>query len=143
MKSRVSKRLFRWFSYNIGFALFPLALTIIVRSLDDKLSVQNLADSPEILFFGIMSGATALGDISEMRTVMSRNTALLIFQWVLLVGTVFCGALYGTLIFSLLESPNSAMYRINLFRLALAIVGLVFLVSTLVQIVLGKIKGEA
>src|SRR5437763_13065607 len=76
----LSQRLARWFWFSFVFALTPLMLMLLIRFLGDKLSIQDVADSPELLFFSLMLSATSVGDAIE-NGKLNKSEALFTNMW--------------------------------------------------------------
>nr|MDQ3831115.1 hypothetical protein [Candidatus Tectomicrobia bacterium] len=95
-------RLVRWCVYNLLFALLPLGIVTLILYLYGNLTLQEMANSSEILFFTLMVNATALGDLNES-DIAGHRTLSLLFKSVLLLGAMFSAILYGVLTLNLLS----------------------------------------
>lgn len=136
----VSKRLIRWFTYNFIFALIPLAATLSIHGLAGKLTFVALVNSPEILFFALMVGATASGDISEVSAPFERDIQFRIFKSFLQIGTAVAALFYGVFIYDSVINPNPTIFRSRLFLVSIGLAVVLFGVGTAVEVILGKIE---
>jgi hypothetical protein len=138
----LAKRLIRWFTYNLLFALLPLFAALFLRSLADKLTGEIVANSPEILFFALMVSATAMGDLSGIATPVGWDVTLKILGSALLLGAVWSAILYGCLLYDSIIGPGSIAFRSQLFKVAVGLAIGLFLLSTTVEVILGRIEGN-
>lgn len=121
-------------------------MLVTLRYLAGRLAVDDLAKSPEILFFALMVGATAMGDLFEIAPTIGWNPTFGILGSFLLIGSMFSAILYGSLLFSLLyydsigSSANS--FRFGLLLVSMILAAILLLVSTLTEILLGKIEPQ-
>lgn len=136
----MANRLVRWFTYNVTFALLPLACSLLLRALAGKLNIEDVAKSPEVLFFSLIVCATALGDLSEVAKPIGRDITLKIFRSVLLFGAVFSAILYGSLLYDTAIGPGSAAFRSRLLTVSVLMAVAFFILSTVVEAILGKIE---
>ena len=101
--SNVSRRLINWFVYNFWFAFFPLTASVTLHYLGGKALRGALVSSPEILFFVIMTGATALGNLSESESIRAVGWGL----WVMVLrALLLCGAISATFLYGILLYPK-------------------------------------
>ena len=138
----LGKRLVRWFTYNLGFALLPLVAAVTLRVLNGTLTTQAVSNSSEILFFALMVSATAMGDISEVTVPVGWDLRFRVFWSCLLLGGIWSAILYGGLLYDSIIGPGSPSFRSRLLVLSIIVAVLLFLVSTIVEILLGRIIGE-
>jgi hypothetical protein len=138
----VAKRLVRWVAFNVVFALFPLITALLFRHLAGKLTADDIAKSPEILFFALMLSATALGDLFELFPTIGWDTLLAAMGAILLIGAVFSAILYGGLLYNSMVEAGGESFRSRLLMYsALLAIGL-FAVSTATEVMLGRIEGK-
>jgi hypothetical protein len=142
----LSKRLIRWVTFNVIFALLPLIVLLVLRQLAGKLSSDDLAASPEILFFALMVSATAMGDLSEVLPAVGWSPTFGILGSFMLLGAVFSAILYGGLLSSLLFGdilgPAAKSFRSGLLIMSVCLAVVLLIVSTLTEILLGKIEAK-
>src|SRR3954468_17294826 len=127
-------RLVRWFTFAVGFALLPLAATLLLRYLNATLSRRALEDSPEILFFSLMICATALSDISELRSTAGADPILRILWSALLLGASVSAMLYGSFMYDRLATGGSQLFQHRLLYMSGAVAVTFLVLGTLVQI---------
>lgn len=140
---RLAKRLVRWFTYNCLFALLPLITALVLHALADKLTIDAVASSPEILFFALMVSATAMGDLSEIATPLGGwDITFRILGSALLLGAVWSAILYGSLLYDSVIGPGSVAFRSRLLIVAVGLAAVLFVLSTLVEMLIGKIEGK-
>ena len=75
----MAKKLISWFTYNLLFALLPLAASLFLRVIYGSLTTNAIENSPEILFFSLMVSATAMGDLSEIAKPLGWDIIFRIF----------------------------------------------------------------
>ncbi len=132
-------RLNRWFTYNVALALAPLGVSIVVRYSNGNLTLAEMANTPELLFFIVMINATTLGDLNDIGAPLGDNK-LKIFQSLLLLGLVFSAIFYGILFHDNLSGQASSIFRIRLFQLTIAFAIICLILSTAVQVIMAKIE---
>ncbi len=133
-------RILRWLTFDFIFALFPFIFTVLLRYLMGTLSIDHLAESPEILFFAIMVSATATGDLHAIATPVGWDNLLRSLYSITLLGAVFCSVLYGTFLYDTLMGSNSLDFRQNLFDLSIAITIAMTLISFVVEVLIARIE---
>lgn len=139
----MKERILRWIKYNLIFALLPLGVSILFRFLVDKLSFDSLSNSPELLFFSIMVSATSLDDISEIKKYYSKlDFTIKILGSALLFGAIWSAILYGTFLYDSLVVNNELSIRESLFKISIYMGIALFIISTSVQIIIGKIESH-
>ncbi len=137
----MTKRLLRWFTFNVVFALFPLITAILFRKLAGKLTPDDIAQSPEILFFALMISATALGDLSEVIPSVGLDALLGALAAILLIGSIFSAILYGGLLYNSIMDTDP-IFRARLLNYSIFLAVSLFGVSTLTEVMLGRIAGK-
>ena len=136
----MAKRLVRWFTYTIFFALLPLGISILIRSFTGNISLRSIANSPEFLFFSLMVTATALGDLSETFRNSLRTLTFDILRSGLLLGAVFSAILYGSFIYDSITNPEIDQFRIQLFGLTKWLAIVFGIVSTIAEAWIGRME---
>jgi hypothetical protein len=136
----ISQRLIRWFTYNFIFALIPIAASLAIHGLAGQLTFVALVNSPEILFFALMVGATASGDISEVSAPLEHDIQFRLFKSFLLVGTAVAALFYGVFIYDSVINPVPTIFRSRLLLVSIGLAVVMFGVSTAVEAILGKIE---
>jgi hypothetical protein len=126
----------RWVTYNLGVALIPLVFSVAIRWLSGKLGGDVIANSPEVLFFTLVVCATAMGDLSESTMTMLGN----VFFSALLLGLITSAILYGCLLYDGIVGPSaaSASFRLHLPSMSVTLAVVFFVLTTAVQIYLGR-----
>jgi hypothetical protein len=142
-KHKLAKRIVRWLTYNVIFALMPLAVSILIRALTNKLSVNDLSSSPEILFFALTISATAMGDLSEVAIPIGWDITLTIFGSALTLGAVLSAIIYGCLLYDSIISTGSIVFHERLLWISVSLSIILFVLSTAVEIIIGKIEGKS
>ena len=141
-KQKLAKRLVRWLLYNTIFALLPLGLSVLLRALAGKLSIEALTSSPDILFFALMISATAMGDMSETAAPLGWDITFTILGSALLLGAVTSAILYGSLLYDSIVIPGSADFRERLLWVSIGLGVIMFILGTVVEVLIGKIEGK-
>lgn len=140
----MGKRMIRWITYNLAFALLPLLAAVTMQMLNGTLTTQFVANSPELLFFALMVSATAMGDISEITTAIGEDIRIRISWSCLFFGAVWSAILYGALLYDSIIGPNSASFQQRLLTLSIFVATLLFIVSTFVEVILARtIDGDS
>lgn len=139
----MAKRLVRWFTFNVVFALFPLATALLFRNLAGKLTADDIVKSPEVLFFALMVSASALGDLFEVLPSIGWDTLLASLGAILLIGAFFSAILYGGLLYnSMLAVTEAEPFRSRLLWYAVFLATSLFGVSTTTEIMIERIKQQ-
>jgi hypothetical protein len=118
-------------------------LMLLIRFLGDKLSFQDVADSPELLFFSLMLSATSVGDAIE-NGKLNKSEALFTNMWCsLLFLAVVSAVLYGCMLLNSVLNLQLSAFSSNLlyFSVVLAVSSLSMSLAT--QLWIGKVKGDA
>ena len=137
----MSKRLSKWFWFNFVFALTPLGLMVLIRILGDKLTLQDVADSPELLFFSLMISATSIGDAIENRK-LDEKAMLFTNMWCALLFLAGVSAvLYGCFLLDSVLKLQLAAFRSNLLYVSILLAAASFGLSLATQIWIGKVEG--
>ncbi len=139
----MTKRLIRWMTYNLMFALLPLAASLFLHKLANKLTLEAMANSPEILFFSIMVSAISLGDISEINFIIKKwDITFGVLKSALLLGAVWSAILYGSFLYDSIIGQSLSNFRIQLLNVSMLLAVILFILSTIVQVLIGKIEGD-
>lgn len=138
--SNVSRRLINWFVYNFWFAFFPLTASVTLHYLGGKALRGALVSSPEILFFVIMTGATALGNLSESESIRAVGWGLwvMVLRALLLCGAISATFLYGILLYESIIGPSSPEIRERLLTLSVPMAIMFFVLGIAVEIAIGR-----
>lgn len=137
------KRISRWFWCNLVFALTPLGLMLLIRFLGQKLNFQDIASSPEILFFSLILCATSLGDALEYRNPANRDTLFTNIAFALIFIGLISAVLYGCLLFDTVLELQQISFRTRLLMFSIPLALSSLLVSYYTQTMIGKIEGTA
>lgn len=136
----MAKRLIRWITFDIVFALIPFILILVLRFLTGSLSVQTLSSSPEILFFAIMVSATATGDLYGLADPLGWDVQLRILFSFMLFGAVFSAILYGSFLYDTIIGSISPVFKENLFRLSIFLTSALAILAFLAEILIARIE---
>lgn len=136
----MANRLVRWITYNLIFASLPLISSLLLRHLVDKLTLDALANSPEILFFSLMISATALGDLGEIKPPSHWEILFKIFWSALLLGAIGSAILYGAFLFDSIIGPQSPVFRLRLLTFSMWMTAAYFVLSTAVEVIIGRLE---
>jgi hypothetical protein len=140
MPSTASTRLVRWFTYNLGFALLPLASGLLLRELADRSNQDASLLSSEVLFFSLMVSATALGDLADVSPHISGGWTLTLCRSALLLGAILSAILYGSFLYDTLLSTGLPEFRSRVFTFSRWLASVLFVLSTLVEVLLARIR---
>lgn len=140
LSETTGNRLVRWFTYNLFYAFFPLIASLSIHGLAGKFTFVAFVNSPEILFFALMVGATAGGDLSEISPPLERDLQFRILKSFLQYGTAFSALFYGVFIYDGIINPNSLTFRSNLLLVSVGLAVVLFIVGTVVEVMLGRIE---
>lgn len=132
----LQNRLIRWAKYNLLFSLLPFGCHIVLRALAEKLDWTLIASSPELLFFSLMISMTSVSDLSELKSI-TQNMKLKILEAILSLGGVSCAVLYGAHLYNGMSESPSPHFQYNLFITSIFTALFLFILSTVVQIILG------
>ena len=138
----MARRLVRWFTFNIAFALLPLGAAILIRSLSGKLTREALANSPEILFFALMISATAVGDLLAVPKPEDNGIVFQILWSALLLGAVFAALLYGVFLYVSIMNPAASDFRVGLWGVSVWLAVTFAIVSTLAEAWIGQMEAS-
>lgn len=135
----MARRIVNWLIYNVLFALFPLGAVVALHALHDTLTIQTVADSPEILFFCIMVSATALGDLSNVPTKPAKWDWVFQSAWgVLFLGAIGSALLYAFLLYDNTVTPGPSVFRIRLLNLSLVLAVVYGILGTAIEVWIGR-----
>ena len=138
----MARRLVRWFTFNIAFALLPLGAAVLIRSLAGKLTREALANSPEILFFALMISATAVGDLVAVSKPEDNGTVFQILWSALLLGAVSAALLYGVFLYASIMNPAASDFRVGLWSISKWLAVTFAIVSTLAEAWIGHMEAS-
>ena len=141
--SLTTDRLINWLTFNVIFALLPLMTSIAIHALDNKLSLEILANnSPELLFFALMVSATSLGDLrKKLPPSKSKIGLILKVIWpVLFLGAVSPALFYGAFTLNELNDPPKIDFKFRLLTLSIAMAVVFFTLSATVQTMIGMME---
>lgn len=141
-EERVARRIIRWIFFNFLFALFPFASSLYINSRSGKSTFEAWSNSPEILFFGLMLCATAVGDIFEISPTR-WNTFFTICGFLLFLSAIALAAQYGNFLHSLVTTPSAVQYRYNILSDSWYPIVAVVALSSLVEFLLGLVEENA
>jgi hypothetical protein len=136
----VTSALIRWVTYSVVFALLPVAIVVFLRGLASKLSWNDLASSPEFLFFAIMLNATALGDLSELAPALRKESLYRCLHSALLLAAVISAVFYGCLVFEGIFATAPGLFRWRLLLVSFGLDGVSLILSTAAEILLARIR---
>ena len=136
----MAKRLIKWFTFTIAFALIPLGATLLLRYLLGVESGWPSSYAPELLFFSLMASATALGDLSEVNPSVKGAVLVRSLFSILLLGAIAAGILYGSLVFAMLTNTDTDTFSERTARAALLVTIIYGVFATLVEILIGRIE---
>lgn len=137
----MGKRLVRWFTYNLVFALAPLGISLLFRSMVNRLTVDELAKSPEVLFFSLIVSATTLGNLKEITNLIEDDIKLRVIESVLLLGAVSSSIFYGALLYSNIVAP-SLEFQTGLLKISIILAVGLFVLSTIVEAFIGRLADK-
>ena len=99
--------------------------------------------APELLFFGIMISATALGDITDEARIIENTLLFQAIKGVLLFGAIGVAALYGMYQYDAIVGPGNIAFRSSITGVTLVAAVFSFLTSFSAEFLLVKIRGAA
>ncbi|MGB0384433.1 MAG: hypothetical protein ACPGWR_06370 [Ardenticatenaceae bacterium] len=104
-----------------------------------------MLSSPEILFFVIMTGATALGNLSESESIRAAgwDVWVMVLRAFLLCGAVSATFLYGILLYESIIGPSSQEVRARLLSLSVPMAIIFFVVGIAVEIAIGRAEDRS
>jgi hypothetical protein len=127
----------RWFTFAVAFALMPLVTTCILRYLKDAFTWNEVARSPDVLFFSVMICATALGDIVDAKARFEAYQPWPPTVALLSIGAVLTAVLYGALVFDTLDANGMTLSHLKLLQVSAALACACLALGTAVQINIG------
>lgn len=146
----------RWFVFTIGFGLLPFGFAVLLDRLHDPSAIE-LNNSPELLFFCVMTSAVEMGAIfttlaGKPELPVWRSSFLGVMFPILLLMAIMAAALYGIYIDQeraerfLLKTDCTRVcangghagldaldFQTNLFKLSLWLSGLLAVAATLTE----------
>ncbi len=141
-KQKLPQRMIRWFTYTIGFALLPLCISILIRGLAGKLSIEALTNSPDILFFSLIISASALGDINETTNMIGWDIIFSILFSALMLGAIISAILYGSFLSVGIFEIKIEKFYDNLLWVSILLGFCLFILGTIVEFLIGKIEAN-
>ncbi|MCA9123866.1 MAG: hypothetical protein H6821_01010 [Planctomycetaceae bacterium] len=136
----MGKRLIRWLTYSVVFALLPLVSSVLLRYFSNQLTIDSMTRSPEVLFFSLMLNATALGDLADIaRPKKQHELTVSLFRSALLIGAVFSGILYGSLLFGTVVGNVKAEFLQRLFTVSVVIALASFVMALVSEVFLSRV----
>jgi hypothetical protein len=142
LEGLLAKRLIRWVFFNCLFAIFPFLYSLYVTDRADKSVYQAWSNSPELLFFALITTATVLGDLFE-KWPIRWNIFFTVCGLILLMFVILFACQYGNFQHSLVTQPEAIMYRDRLLRDAWYAVWIAAGFSTIVEMLLGWVDESA
>ena len=102
---------------------------------------ESLAGTlPEILFFAIMTTATALGDITEVSPTADLEIWSRFFRFILMLGAIVSTFLYGVLLHESIIGPSSEGVDVRLLNISVPLAIIYFAIGTFVEVLVGTIE---
>lgn len=129
-----------WLTYSVVFALLPVAISVTLRGLAGKLSLNDLSSSPELLFFAIMLNATALGDLSEVAPGIGSETLYRVLHSALLLCALVSAIFYGCLVFESVFQIANPLFRWRLLFISFSLDAVSLLLATSAELFLARIR---
>jgi glucan phosphoethanolaminetransferase (alkaline phosphatase superfamily) len=137
----MGKRLTKWFWFNLVFALLPLLFLILIRKFGEQLTLLDIANSSEILFFCTMMSITSAADAFEFRQQHKQEILLTnIFMALISIALVSSG-LYACLLRDTILNTGQSAFRSNLFYFSILLSLGSLAVSFMAQWFIGKAEG--
>jgi hypothetical protein len=138
----MTDRMTRWFTYAVAFALLPLAVTCLLRSLKGTLTWDVVAESPDVLFFSVMVCATALGDIVDAKSRLKTFQVWPPAVALLSIAAVLAAVLYGSLVFDTIANKDPTEFRSRLLLVSAWLAGASLSLGTVIQAVIGLAEAK-
>lgn len=136
----MGNRLVKWFSLNVFFALTPLVAVIVVRTIANKLSFDDLTNnSLEVLFFAFMISVTTLSDLEELGGAAQKITVIYTTRYFLLITSTWLALIYGVSLLDTIMELNLSGFRYRVFLFAAGYSIVVFLVGVIIQVYIFKL----
>ncbi len=142
ISSKSASHLIRFFMYNFVGALLPLAISLLVHRLGEIQPAPG-AYAPEILVFGIMICATALGDLTDEAKIVGSDPQIQVVKGILIFGGLAIAAIFGVYQFDAIIGSGNAVLRTNIANAAIIMSGIAFAVGLSAEVLIAKIRGEA
>jgi hypothetical protein len=137
---KLGNRLVHFFTYNVLFALFPLANSLFLHSLGNNEPFgEALAKSPELLFFGLMVSAIAMGDLTDIVAPARWTFIVKILKSALLLGIIWSTFLYSCMNYTNIID-RFISFQIRLLSVTIFLTCGLFLLSLIVEIIIGIIE---
>ncbi len=139
-KQKLAKRIIRWLTYDTIFALLPLGMSVLLLFLADKLSIDALTKSPELLFFALMISVNSMKDMHELSAIIGQDIVFAIFNSALLLGAVSSAILYGILLYDNIIGLGLSSFREKLLWISIGLSLVMFILGTLAEFFIGRIE---
>lgn len=131
----------RFLIYNMAFALLPLFFNLLLRA---TVGVQPTPGvyAPELLIFGVVISATALGDLSDESRIFGSAPRIQLIRALLLLGAIMAAGFFGLFQYDAIFGSANSTFRNNITPLALILGVVLFAASISAEILVGKIRGQ-
>lgn len=143
----MSKHIIRWLTYDVAFALIPLVCMLFWRYTLRKFTFEEIAKSPELLFFSLMVCATALVDLADIKRIEgTKDRFLEVFRSSLMLGAIMTAILFGALQFadvlelSKLDPTTSKLFYPAIWYASVACSTAAFVLALSVQVFVSKVE---
>jgi len=130
----------RFLTYNFVGALLPLIISWTVRRLGEVPAPPGVY-APELLFFGVMISATALGDITDETKILGNAPSIQLIKGTLLFGAIGVAAIFGMYQYDAIIGSGNSAFRSNITDVTLIVVSVLFLASLTAEILIARIRG--
>lgn len=128
--------------YNFVGALLPLMISWTIRYISEVPAPPGVY-APELLFFGVVISATALGDLTDEEKLAGSSPIFQLVKGVLLFGAITTAAIFGVYQYDVIIGPGNSIFRTNITGFSLVIAIVLFITSLLTEILIAKIRGAA
>jgi len=126
------KKIFtNWIYYTFILAALPFVASWLLYLVTGQFRWSVIKNTPEIMFFCIMLSSTTARDINDSSKITDNNLEIYILEKVLTFGGLISAVIYGWILYDTIVGPGSAIFRVNLFPLAI-VIGLALFLSSLV-----------
>lgn len=133
--------LVRFIMYNLVGALLPLGISFTIRQVA-SVQAQPGVYASELLFFGIMISATALGDITDESKKLGSDVLFQIIRGALLFGCIGVAAIFGVYQYDAIVGPGNQNFRLNITNLSIVTSSFLLITSLLAEILIARNKAD-
>jgi hypothetical protein len=136
-----------WLQYTVLFALFPIACELGLRAAQGAIHYDDFATNADMVWFGVIATATALGDLHSFRREYSlegrlgwfkKSRLLDVLFHVLVVELILSAVMYGVhLACGVLDISDARELQKAIFVYQIIVVGIMLSTGMIAEYAIG------